>query len=125
MSNSLQLAYTVRVSASRPVPLIDKLEVRIPAGAPYTSSFAKLYPELCFQTRVFSPSRHYLMVGDLRPYSFDLILHAHCKRGEAGNHKIELLDCGAMSFARMLHEITRVFDVDAMRLQARSSCRHP
>jgi hypothetical protein len=39
-----------------------------------------------------------------------------CLRDKQGNHKLELVDTGAMSYARMGHEIERVFDLDARRL---------
>jgi hypothetical protein len=38
-------------------------------------------------------------------------LHHFCKHKD-GNHKLELLDTGAISYQRMQQEITRVFDVD-------------
>src|SRR5215472_11455564 len=40
----------------------------------------------------------------------------HCTRDKKGNHKVELLDTGAMSYAAMHNEVERIFDLDAARL---------
>jgi hypothetical protein len=98
--------------------VIDKLEVRIPARAPYTRSFNSLYSELRADPKKdpFHPSRYYGAVGDLRPYGIDAILHAHCKFGKDANHKVELLDTGKKSLAFMVSEIEEIFDVNPMKL---------
>jgi len=98
--------------------MIDKVEVRIPSRAPFSGAFKEVYRDLAGDSRVnpFRRSQHYLSVGDLRPFGYDVILHMGCVHDKHGNHKVELLDTGTMSYARMGHEIERIFDLDARRL---------
>src|SRR5437660_2724014 len=93
--------------------MIDKLELRIPAAAEYTRAFGSLYVSLWNDSLInpFRPSIHYAAVGDLRTFGFDAILHAHCKHGDAGNHKLELIDTGVRSFHELLDEVEAVFQV--------------
>jgi hypothetical protein len=91
--------------------LIDKLEVRIPESALFTSDFKSL-----FMGFKFSSSRHYKIVADLRPYSYNSILHYGCRHGAERNHKLELIDTGAMTLAEMREDIQRVFLVDPGKL---------
>ncbi len=65
--------------------MIDKLELRIPSATEYTRAFGSLYVSLWSDSvnNPFRPSRHYAAVGDLRHFGYDVILHAHCKHGEA------------------------------------------
>jgi hypothetical protein len=99
--------------------VIDKLEVRIPARAPYTGDFAALYSELRADPHAdpFHPSRYYGAVGDLRPYGIDAIVHCHCKFGKYGDHKVELLETGGRSLAHLVNEIGQIFDVNVMKLE--------
>ena len=97
-------------------PVIDKVEVRIPAAAPYSEEFSRVYSEHCGDPRIFRPSQHYLRAGDLRGLGYQSILHAHCLHGKASNHKLELIDTGELSFLEIQREIQRVFDVDPWQL---------
>jgi hypothetical protein len=98
--------------------VIDKLDVRILADAPFHPEFSKLFQELRYDPEKdpFRPSRHYALVADLRPYDYDAILHMSFKWGKYGNHKLELIDTGMMPFSRLVNEVERIFQVDAMRL---------
>lgn len=98
--------------------VIDKLELRVPSHAIYTADFGILYSELRTGQGKdpFHGTRHYVAVADLRPYGFDVILHAHCKHGTQGNHKLELVETGRKSFKELVSEINRIFVVDAMQL---------
>ncbi len=97
--------------------MIDKVEVRVPAQAQFSKEFGSLYRELrCSRVDPFRDSRHYTSAGDLRPFGYEAILHMGCTRDKKGNHKLELLDTGTMSYAGMHNEIERVFDLDARRL---------
>ncbi|MBI4480958.1 MAG: hypothetical protein HY651_13140 [Acidobacteria bacterium] len=98
--------------------MIDKLEVRVPAGAKFTPDFADQYREIRSDLDLdpFHPTKHYQTVADLRPYGHELILHEFCQHG-AGNHKVELIDTGERSLSGMIREIERVYSVDAMRLE--------
>lgn len=100
--------------------MIDKLEIRVPTGT-------RLMPEV--ESLFFKvggrPSRHYLRVHDLRPYGYNAILHHTClhgkpadigQQGPRGNHKLELIDTGMMSYEDMLEEIEYVFRTNAKRL---------
>jgi hypothetical protein len=98
--------------------MIDKVEVRIPARAPFSREFGSLYRDIHNDPRVnpFRGSRHYICAGDLREFGYEAILHMGCVRDKQGNHKLELLDTSTMSYARMCNEIERIFDLDARRL---------
>jgi hypothetical protein len=97
--------------------MIDWVAVRIPERTPYTREFAALLRDIRGSKRdPFHPSNHYFSAADLRALGHPAILHSVSQHGKQGNHKIELVDCGQMSFARMHHEIERIFDVDAERL---------
>ncbi len=91
--------------------MIDKLEVRVSAGTAFTQRFKSL-----FLATKFNPSRHYLMVADLRQYGYDAILHYGCKHGKQHNHKVELVDTSAMNHTAMLDAIQDIFAVDAKQL---------
>lgn len=99
--------------------MIDNLDVRVPPDAPYHPDFSRLYSRIHHDSSnsPFRRSRHYLLVGDLRPYGYDVILNLHCLRGRLGYHKVELLDTGRMTFAGMVNEIERIFEVDATKLE--------
>jgi hypothetical protein len=99
--------------------VIDKLELRVPSRASYTAGFGALYSELRSGAikDPFHATRHYVAVADLRPYGLDAVLHAHCKHGEHGDHKLELLETGRRSLTELVAEIERIFVVDAMRLE--------
>jgi hypothetical protein len=91
--------------------MIDKLEVRVPERTSFTGAF-----ECVFEGMGLSSSRHYKLVADLRPYSYNSILHYSCNHGKERNHKLELVDTGAMTLAEMTEDIQRVFKVDARNL---------
>lgn len=99
--------------------MIDKLELRVPARTVYTAKFRELYSELRNGNGKdpFHATRHYVAVADLRPYGYELVLHAHCKHGKGGNHKLELMETGQKLFKDLVSEINRVFVVDPMQLQ--------
>jgi hypothetical protein len=102
----------------RVCPLIDKVELRIPARAEFSKEFGSLYCEIRNDPKVnpFRGSHHYLSVGNLSEFGYQAILHMHCVRGQYGNHKLELLDTGKMSYDAMRKEIERIFSVCARRL---------
>ena len=93
--------------------MIDKLDVRVVADAPYTKEFTKLNCELRAEPKLnpFTESRHYLAKADLRPFGYKTIVHLFCKHGERGDHKIEIVDTGTMGFREMVHEVRRVFSI--------------
>ena len=92
--------------------MIDKLEVRVPEGTSFTSEFDSLF--ITDQISL-SSSRHYKIVGDLRPYEYNSILHYSCRHGER-NHKLELVDAGFMTLDEMKEEVEQVFQVHAEKL---------
>lgn len=91
--------------------MIDKLEVRVPERILFTNEFKYVFAGI-----KLNPARHYKTVVDLRPYSYDSILHYGCKHGEEHNHKLELIDTGLMTLADMREDIQRLFLVDAETL---------
>ena len=88
--------------------MIDKLEVRVPAGARFTPEFESLRRGW---DEEFKRSRHYLAIADLRRFGFSSILHMRARKSR--DHKLELIDTGVMGYIDMRREIERVFDVDA------------
>ncbi|HWR35889.1 MAG TPA: hypothetical protein VN622_08490 [Clostridia bacterium] len=94
--------------------MIDKLDVRIPSDAPFHPEFNRLYSDLRYEPDKdpFRRTKHYELVGDLREYGHDAILHMSCKWGKRGDHKLELVDTGVMSFSRLVNEIESVFQID-------------
>ncbi len=97
--------------------MIDKVDLRVPVRAPYTREFATFRREIQGTERdPFRASCHYVGVADLRDFGYPAIHHSTCLHGREGTHKLELVDTGIMSLARMQHEAERIFDVDARRL---------
>lgn len=96
--------------------MMDKVAIRVPSATQFSENFGALYREFGGDARRFRPSPHYLRVGDLRNFGYHSLLHVHCVHGKAGDHKLELLDSGEMSFAEMQWEIMRVFDTEPTRL---------
>jgi len=96
--------------------VIDKLDVRIPAGATFAQSFP-LRSELQRGELVpgFFPSRFYALNGDLREFGIDAAIHLGYRRGQP-QHKLELIDTGEKSYAEVLAAITAVFNVDPFSL---------
>ena len=105
LSNSLQLAYSIRRRRKSSVALIDKLEVRIPERAPFTSDFKSLSSLTSSSTRRVI-TRLLLISAPIRTTR---ILHYGCRHGEERNHKLELVDTGVMTLAEMREDIQRVF----------------
>jgi hypothetical protein len=93
--------------------MIDKLDVRILEGTSLTGEVDLLLMDS--SVRKIS-SRHYKFVTDLRPHSYNLILHYSCRHGDEHNHKLELTDVGEMTLERMAGEIQQVFNVNAYQL---------
>jgi len=94
------------------LPLIDKLEVRVPAEARYTPDMGEV---LHWQPDLFRYSRFYLGIADLRPLGVDALLH-QCARATR-DHKVELLDTGAIGLGEMIARIEQIFAVDARSLE--------
>jgi hypothetical protein len=98
------------------ISMIDKVEVRVPRHTPFTRAFASLMRDITgSKDDPFRPSRHYQRAGDLRIFDYSAILHTGCLHGD-GNHKLELIDAGQMSYAGMVNEAERIFDTDSRRL---------
>lgn len=91
--------------------MIDKLEVRVPSITKFSPQFESLRPEWLYGLK---HSRLYIGVEDLRPLDHPCILHFQHKRTR--DHKIEIIDAGSLSLSRMIYEIQRIFDVDALQL---------
>ena len=97
--------------------MIDKVDLRVPADAPYSRTFSVLYKEIRNDPKgPFRPGRHYLASADLREYGHPILLHTHCLHGLRGNHKLELFDAGTMTYSQMIEEIMRVFDISTENL---------
>jgi hypothetical protein len=97
--------------------VIDKADLRIPAHAQFSREFGPLYSYCARDPAIFRPSPHYMNTCDLRPLGFPCILHLYCTHTKAGDHKLELIDTGEMSFPQIQREILRVFDIDPGQLR--------
>jgi hypothetical protein len=99
------------------VTVIDKLEIRVPHEAPFRREFAALYRQLAWeQPRLLKSSRYYGTVVDLRDFERPVILHNSARLSKSGDNKIELVETGGMSYARMHSEIEQIYDIDPQRL---------
>ncbi len=94
--------------------MIDKLDERIPRSTPFMPEFSKVYADLRRDPKgPFREGQHYAVVGDLRRYGFEAVLHMYCKHGKH-DHKIELVDAGIQSMDFLTHEVRRIFDVPSV-----------
>ena len=93
--------------------MIDKLEVRVPERAAFTSDFNSLFLRRDLK---LSSSRHYKIVVDLRQDLLNLILHYRCKHGDERNHKLEFVNTATMTLLEMREAIQRVFRINAEEL---------
>lgn len=86
--------------------MIDKLDLRIPQNAPFNREFGKLCADLRNypQHDPFRAGKHYRMVGDMRPFGYEAIVHLCCKHGKVANHKLELLETGRKTFAELVRK---------------------
>ena len=90
--------------------MIDKADVRVPHFVPFTPDFGHLYKELGRDPKgPFKAAQHYTRVADLREYGHPAILHVHNVHGKSGNHKLELVETGGMTYRRMGAEISPIF----------------
>ena len=55
-------------------------------------------------------SLHYAGIGDLRPFGIDGLLHYHYKRGNRGNHKLEMLNTGTKPYSALAALVDAVID---------------
>lgn len=99
--------------------MIDKLDIRIPAGSSFRTPLQDIGRELKMTGAVqgFKGSEHYRAVVDLRPFEIPAIAHLAIKHGHEGNHKLELIDTGWIGYARMIDAIERTFDIDPRKLE--------
>jgi len=98
-------------------PVMDKVDVRVPSAPQFSAEFARAYRDFGSDQKVFHPSQLYTRVGDLRKIGFQSILHVHCQMDRQGNHKLELIDVGDLSFRGIQHEILRIFDIEPRKLE--------
>jgi hypothetical protein len=101
--------------------VIDKIELRVEnderIGVPFTPEFGRVFADArndIAKSR-FHSGAYYQTVGDMRRYGYPVVAHLFSKRGKVTTHKLELIDCGKMSFAQIVSEIERVFSVDAAK----------
>jgi hypothetical protein len=93
--------------------LIDKLDLRIPAGSvltPAVREFTRPAPYDSYSSRV-RPAFHYTGRADLRPIGIDAILHMSCRHGDKHN-KLEILDVGKKPYSEIVQLIESVTSVD-------------
>ena len=95
--------------------MIDKIEVISERGNGFGKQFKPIEQELRGNPRFasFRPSKHYLAVGDLRPFGFDAIMHLEQRR--YGTSKLELLDTGAKKLGEMCSTVEELLDGDPLK----------
>ena len=105
--------------------MMDKVEVRVPRLAPFTRRFAELYREIASKdaqpttekkTKHFHSSQYYQSILDLREFEYSAILFSFARLSKTGDHKIEFIETGRMSYSHMHHEIESIFDIDPAKL---------
>lgn len=64
----------------------------------------------------FRNSRYYERVGDLRPFGLDVILHNSLRLSKVPSSKLEILDVGKKTLARILEEVSRIVRCDPLDL---------
>jgi len=100
-----------------PLAMVDKCDARVLSAVPFTREFGKVYADLRNDPKgPFHSSQYYLTAGDLRNYGYEIRLHMNCKYGK-GDNKIELLDAGYHSFAFLVNEVQRIFEIDPLQLE--------
>ena len=95
--------------------MLDKLELRIPAGTPFAKDFEIGSELLRGAAFGFSPTRFYTLSGDLRGYGHDALLHLGHRFGNH-NHKLEFVSSGTKTFSELLEGIKKIWDVDPLTL---------
>jgi hypothetical protein len=99
--------------------VIDKVDLRIPGTADWTSRVRFSHREIFYEGRStsFLDSKHYWGgVADLRRVGLDAILHAYCRYGKRKDHKLELIETGKKSLAEMAAIATAVFEVEICKV---------
>jgi hypothetical protein len=94
---------------------VDKADVRIPWGTPFTEEMAIGNQLRHGPVAPFRPSKFYSYVGDLRDsHDIDAVLHLDYKYSRNGktSSKLEVIDAGKKTILEMAAIITRVFDID-------------
>ena len=96
--------------------MIDKVELRVPFGTPYTPEFQTLRREIRHTAAdPFRPSKLYVNSGDLRRFGYPFILHSEARYGDH-DHKLEFIDSAQLSYRQMARQSQRVFAIDATEL---------
>jgi hypothetical protein len=92
--------------------LIDKIELRLPSSVTFRKEIRALIRQMNYSTGkgFMRPSRFYVGVGDLRPLGIDALLHYHCKKGNQGNHKLEMVATGKKPYSELAALIDAVID---------------
>ena len=96
--------------------VIDKLDLRVPGGTPFTESFGRLYGRMSWDAKRWRKSQYYSASASFDDCGLDVLLHMHCTMGDKDIHKMEILRSGEKTYAEMVHLCGRVFDCDPERL---------
>jgi hypothetical protein len=99
------------------IEMIDKLDLRIPAGTPWRSpvlEYVRFHPSDTYTLRV-RPAAHYTGKVDLRCLGIDALVHLQCKHGDK-HHKLEILDAGKKPYSELVQIVEFVTDADPLKL---------
>jgi hypothetical protein len=98
--------------------VLDKVDLRVPEGAPFGQAISEAARELRMgPAPPFRASRFYQYVADLREFfRIDAVLHLNYRYGVHA-HKIEIIDAGKKSVDEIADICCQLFEVDPWRLE--------
>jgi hypothetical protein len=92
---------------------IDKLDIRVPSGAKLVKGLEEMLRAGSGISRL--GNKYYKGVMDLQRFGLRSVLHYGHRRN--GNHKLQVVGTGMMSFLEILSEINRVFELDPLHAE--------
>jgi hypothetical protein len=95
------------------VGTIDKLAIRIPKRTELARGVKSMLRTRHDASR--HRNKHYRAVRDLQVFGLRSVLYLH--QWKTGNHKVQLVGSGSMSFSEILSEIRRTFDLDPLQAE--------
>jgi hypothetical protein len=106
--------------------MVDKLNVVVPRAAEFSREFAAVYRDVGGDPKYFQRGKHYEKSGNLQKLGYDVMLDLFSTRPDSdGNHKVQLLKTADFSYKQLLYEITRIFDIDPLRIPRSMKLRIP
>ena len=93
--------------------MIDKADLRVQSGVPFTRQFQKVYEaSRDAQRSPWKSSRYFVLTADLRDFGYEVRLHMYSALTAKPIHKLEIYDAGEKSYGEMLSLAASIFDCD-------------